>query len=240
MTDYRLIVSEEEKVDLDFWRNAMKLNTCIPAIVDEFDPTTQRVSAVPAIMAKVVKQNGAVEYIQCPKITNIPVAITKGAGLYITYPIAKGENCTLLFSQRSIDNFLLEGGIQRPFDTDTPQTTTIRCMDMTDAMCFPGLITNKETLGAYATDAIEIRNTAGTVKVSVKENSLILQQESATVQISGGNIEMTAATINITGTSAVNINSPASTVDTIPFLTHVHDFTTPGPKDSTSGGVYQS
>jgi len=236
MTDYRLIISEEEKVDVDFWRNAMKLNTCIPAIVDTFDATTQRVSAVPAIMAKVVKPDGTVEYIQCPKITNIPLALSKGNGLLITYPIKQGEDCTLIFSQRSIDNFLLEGGIQRPFDTDAPITTTLRCMDMSDAMCFPGVITNKEAISAYATDAVEIRNTDGTVKVAVKQNSLHLKQESATVDIVGGNITMNAATINITGTSAINISSPATTIDSKTFLTHIHTGGTI-PPNSTTGGV---
>ena len=236
MTDYRMIVSQDEKVDVDFWRNAMKLNTCIPAIVDEFDSVTQRVSATPAIMAKVVKPDSTVQYIQCPKITNIPLAITKGGGLKITYPIKTGENCTLLFSQRSIDNFLIEGGIQRPFDTDAPATTTLRCMDMTDAMCFPGVITNKEAIANYATDAIEIRNESGTTKVSVKENSLLLKQESASVELTGGNIVMSAATIDITGTTAINITSPATTIDEKPFLTHKHTNGTLLP-DGTTGGV---
>lgn len=235
MTDNRIVVSQDQKIDLDFWRNAMKLNTCIPAIVDEFDVTTQRVSATPAILAKYVTPENTVEYIQCPKITNIPLAITKGAGLKITYPIKQGENCTLLFSQRSIDNFIMEGGIQRPFDSDDPTKTTIRCMDMTDAMCFPGVITNKETIPSYANDAIEIRNAEGTTKVTVKENSLKFLQGNASIELVGENITMSAGTINITGTSAVNITSPASTIDGKPFLTHQHTGVSSGYQNT--GGV---
>jgi len=181
-----------------------------------------------------------VEYIQCPKITNIPLAITKGGGLKFTYPIKQGEDCTLIFSQRSIDNFLLEGDIQRPFEGEDPTKTTIRCMDMTDAMCFPGVITNKETISNYATDAIEIRNEDGTVKVSVKQDSLTLVQDSATIELSGGNINMEAGTINITGTTAVNITSPATsvgsvtTIDEKPFLQHIH---TGGTIQGKTGGV---
>ena len=215
MTDTRLISTANQKVDVDFWRNVIKLNTSIPAIIDEFDPATQRVSATPAIMGKYVKPDNTVEYIQCPKITNIPLAIIKGAGLKLTYPVVKGENCTLIFSQRSIDNFILEGGIQRPFDGDDPTKTTLRCMDMTDAMCFPGLITNKETITNYATDAIELRNSEGDVKVSVKRDSLTLKQDSAKIELSEGNITMSAATINITGTTSVNIMG-------VDFLTHIH------------------
>lgn len=241
MTDNRIIVSENQKFDIDFWRNAMKLNTCIPAVIDEFDPATQRVSATPAIMGKYIDPDMNVTYIQCPKITNIPLAITKGSGLKITYPVKQGENCTLIFSQRSIDNFLIEGGIQRPYDTEEPDKTTLRCMDMTDAMCFPGVITNKETIADYDNDAIEVRNADGTTKVTVKENSLKFLQGSASIEMSEGNITMQAGTINITGTTAVNISSPATAIGTVttidekPFLTHQHSGVTTGP--GTSGGV---
>ena len=234
MTDNRIVVSEEQKIDLDFWRHAMKLNTCIPAIVDEFDPVTQRVSASPAIMGKYVKPDNTVEYIPCPKITNIPLAITKGAGLTITYPIKKGENCTLIFSQRSIDNFLIENGIQRPYDTDSPEYTTLRCMDMTDAMCFPGVITNKEAISSYDNDAIEIRNSDGETKLTVKENSLKFLQGNATIELSGGNITMNADNITINGTSSVTVGQVTS-IDGVDFLTHIHDKVVSG--QGKSGGV---
>ena len=227
--DNRIVTSEEQMFDIRFWQRVFRLNTCIPAIVDEFDATRQRVSAIPAIRAKFIDpETNQASYIEYPKITNIPLAIIKSAGLKITYPIEKGQNCTLLFSQRSIDNFILAGGIQDPFDTKNPQRTQIRCMDLTDALCFPGLITDAETITDYATDAIEIRSADNTTKVSVKENSLKLLQGSASIELAEGNINMSAATINITGTEAVNITSPATgigtvtTIDSKGFLTHAH------------------
>lgn len=233
--DNRIISNPEQLFDIQFWKRVFRLNTCIPAIIDEFDPATQRVAATPAIRGKFVNPNNEVTYVDLPKITNIPLAITKSKKLKITYPVEIGENCTLIFSQRSIDNFIIEGGIQNPFDGQDPTKTQIRCMDMTDAMCFPGVITDKETIPNYATDAIEIRNEDGTTKVSVKENSLTLIQGNANMELKEGNINMTAATINITGTEAVNISSPASTIDSKEFLTHTHGGVMPGV--GTTGGV---
>ena len=46
---------------------------------------------------------------------------------------------------------------------------------------------------------------------------------------------MNAATINITGTTAVNIESPSTTIDEKTFLEHVHSGVEAG--DSQSGGV---
>lgn len=242
MTDNRLISTADQKVEIDFWRNAMRLNTAIPAIIDGFDPSTQRVSATPAIKAKYITPDNNVIYIQYPKITNIPLAMIKSQGLKITYPIEVGQNCTLIFSQRSIDNFMLEGNIQAPFDGENPITSTIRCMDLTDAMCFPGIITDKEPITEYATDAIEVRSADGKVKLSVKENSLKLAQESASIELSGGNITMNAAQITIngtqidlTGTAAVNVASPATVIDSKNFLTHTHGGVTSG--QGTTGGV---
>ena len=241
MTDNRCVTSMEQKIEIDFWRNAMRLNTSIPGIINAFDKTTNTVSATPAIKAKYVDPaTGEVSYIQYPMITKIPLAIARGAGVRFTYPVTPGQPCTLIFSQRSIDNFILEGTIANPVEGNNPMTSIIRCMDLTDAMCFPGVITTKDPVADYATDAIEIRSDDGKVKVSVKQDSLTLKQDSATMTMSGGNIDMTAGTINITGTTAVNIKAPATsvgdvtTIDTKPFLQHIH---TGGTIQGKTGGV---
>lgn len=240
MTDNRCITSQEQKIELDFWRNAMRLNTSIPAIVNAFDPATQTVSATPAIRAKYVSPEGEVSYLSYPMITNIPLAITRGAGVRITYPVTVGKPCTLIFSQRSIDNFILEGAEANPVEGTNPLTSAIRCMDLTDAMCFPGVLTTKDTVQNYSTNAIEIRSDDGKVAVSVKQDSLTLKQDSATMTLSGGNISMEGATINITGTTAVNISSPNTTVGTVTtidqkqFLQHIHSG---GTIQGKTGGV---
>ena len=192
-------VNEKISRDLEFMKMMFQMNTTIPAIVDEFNPSTQRVAAIPAIKFKHINPDGSIEYLEYPKITNIPLAIQRGNGVMITYPIKKGDVCTLIFSQRSIDNFLLEGNIQNPYEGDDPLTSVIRCMDMSDALCFPGVITNKEFISGYSTSAVELRNSSGDTKVSVASNSLTLKQGGATITLSGGNITMNATQITLNG-----------------------------------------
>lgn len=240
MTDNRCVTTQDQKIELDFWRNAMRLNTSIPAIINAFDAVTQTVSATPAIRAKYISPDGKISYIPYPMITNIPLAIIRGANVRITYPITVGNPCTLIFSQRSIDNFISEGGEANPVEGPNPITSSIRCMDLTDAMCFPGILTSKDTVSDYSTDAIEIRSDDGKTKVSVKQDSLTFIQDSATIQMTGGNISMEAATVNIVGTTAVNITSPATnigestTIDEKTFLLHTH---TGGTIQGSTGGV---
>ena len=212
--DNRIILSQEQAEELSFWKNALRLNTCIPAIIDEFDVSTQRVSATPAIKAKCTNLDGEVYYIDYPKITNIPISIQKGAGLSITYPFTKGNLCTLIFSQRSIDNLLLDGTkIAEPFIGDNPYTSTLRCMDMTDALCFPGILTNNTKKSNYNNSAIEIRSDDGTTKISVSQNDLTLVQGGASITLNGGNVEIIGTTVKINGHD---------------FDTHVHSGVTSG------------
>lgn len=212
--DNRIILSQEQAEELSFWKNALRLNTCIPAIIDEFDVSTQRVSATPAIKAKCTNLDGEVYYIDYPKITNIPISIQKGAGLSITYPFTKGNLCTLIFSQRSIDNLLLDGTkIAEPFIGDNPYTSTLRCMDMTDALCFPGILTNNTKISNYNNSAIEIRSDDGTTKISVSQNDLTLVQGGASITLNGGNVEIIGTTVKINGHD---------------FDTHVHSGVTSG------------
>lgn len=225
--DNRIIISKEQEDEVKFWRNALRLNTSIPAIIDEFDTSTQRVSATPAVKAKITNLNGTVSYIDYPKITNIPLAIAKGDGLSITYPVKKGKLCTLIFSQRSIDNILLDGTKPTPpFEGENAYTSTLRCMDMTDAMCFPGIITNSEAISNYNNNAVELRNSDGTVKVSVEENGLTLAQGNATIEMKNDGVSIVATTISILGQTTINGKD---------FDTHIHSGVTGG--NQNTGGV---
>ena len=231
--DNRSVPTQEWQDEINFWINAFKLNTCIPAIVDEFDPATQRVSATPAIKAKYIAPDQTVSYIEYPKITNIPLALIKSSGLVVTYPIKKGQNCTLIFSQRSIDNFLLDGTKPaEPFEGDNPKICSLRCMDLTDALCFPGVVTNNEAISNYNNDALEMRNRDGTTKVSVTQNGLNFIQGGATISLSNGEVSINASAINITGPTTI---TGQTTINGHDFDTHTHSGVTPG--QGNTGGV---
>ena len=225
--DNRIIASKGQEFDLRFWQNALQLNTCIPAIVNAFDPATQRVSATPAIKVQYTSPDLEISYIECPMITNIPLAIQRGNGLMITTPVEVGKLCTLLFSQRSIDNLLLDGTRSaRPYNGTGDFTATLRCMDMTDALCFPGIITNAYTISDYNNNAIELRTDDGKIRVSLTKNSLTLSQDDANITLNGGNVSINATSIAITGQTTINGKD---------FDTHVHSGVTAG--DANTGVV---
>ncbi len=94
-------------------------------------------SVQPSIKYKV--EDGRV--LDAPVIVNVPVYFPTGSNASITYPIKPGDDCCIVFAERSIDDWL-KGG-----ESDDP-----RKFDMTDAMCFVGMKPGR----SHSNDAIEI------------------------------------------------------------------------------------
>ena len=243
--DYTIIKDKAEdfKVTLQRLLPTM-INTSVPGIIDELvigEDGVPRVSAYCAIRLKYTNPDTQeVTYLDYPKITNIPLSVNQceSLGLSITMPVLHGQLCTLIFSQRSLDNFALSGTISDPISGDDPETCTVRCFDYTDAMCFPGVMTPANNISNYSQTAVEVRNGDGSVKLSVYPESLSLTQGTATIQMSGNNIAMNAGTITINGhtftSSSVALNS-ATTINGVDFDSHAHSGVTGG--SSNTGAV---
>lgn len=109
-------------------------------------------SVQPSLKYKV--EDGRV--LDAPVIVNVPVYFPTGGNASITYPVKTGDDCCIIFAERSIDDWLLGGESEDP-----------RKFDLTDAMCFVGMKPSR----SHSNDAIEI--THGGNKISVPENGPI-------------------------------------------------------------------
>lgn len=213
--DYSIIKDKAEdfKVSLQRLLPTM-INTAIPGIIDELilgDDGVPRVSAYTAIRLKFINPDTQeVQYIDSPKITNIPLSVNQceGLGLSITMPVLHGQLCTLIFSQRSLDNFATTGQISNPTSGEDAALCTVRCFDYTDAMCFPGVMTPANNIQNYSQTAVEVRNGDGSVKLSVYPETLSLTQGAASIQMADGNITINAGTVTING--ALNVSGEIS------------------------------
>ena len=88
-------------------RILLEVNTAIPGEVVVFDPLTQTATIKPCIKNTTIDNDGQTEYIELPQIVECPVffpysAISKFS---ITYPVVPGDQCLIIFSQRSNSNF---------------------------------------------------------------------------------------------------------------------------------------
>jgi len=145
------------------------INHCKPGIVKSYDAATQTASVQPAIR-RVWTDRGAMDL---PVCVDVPVVVLGGGDLFLTFPIAEGDECLLLFGDRAIDFWFDRGGVQDPAE--------YRLHDLSDAFALVGVASRPRMLAGVSTDAAELRTRDGATIVRVK----------------GGQIDHVADTVNV-------------------------------------------
>jgi len=184
------------------------------------------VDVLPAIQ-QIRDVDGTRQYVDIPKLTNVPIVLpcSNALGLSITMPIKKGDELILLVSDRSLDNWQLNGGIQRPADE-----TEIRHHDLSDCLCIPSALTIA-ALDTYNNSAVEIGSPSVNVTVTPQDvvinakNVTVNAEQAVAVNCNAASIDCdsltattqtatidAAASVDIT-TQAANISASATTID---------------------------
>lgn len=91
-------------------------HVCLPGIIQKYDSAKQTVEVQPAIRERTIGQSGEVAYIKYPLLVNVPVVFPQSGNYSITFPITKGDECIVVFSDLSIDNWWLYGNVQNPIE----------------------------------------------------------------------------------------------------------------------------
>lgn len=97
-------------------RGARGLRVSQPARVESYDATTGKISATPWIEEAEIGEDGTRRTVRQQVIPNIPVQWPGGGGLRLTFPLAVGDTVILLYSDRSLDRWLVRGGFVDPAD----------------------------------------------------------------------------------------------------------------------------
>lgn len=130
-----------------------RLHTSIPAVVLSYDRTTQRATVQPVVrFSRRDAETGERVTYQAPPIANCPVAWPSSGSASLTWDLANGDPCVLVFSERSLDEWLTTGEIDNePADP--------RRHHLSDAVVFPGARSFADALpaAAYAAGATVLR-----------------------------------------------------------------------------------
>ena len=213
-------------------RILMGLNTAIPGTIKAFNPDTQTATVSPNIKAINHTINGETFTSPLPELIYVPCFMpgSSSLGLTMTIPITKGDQCLIIFSQRSIDNWLKWGGVQSPVETLVP-----RHHSLSDGIALVGLYPTPQKIQNYNPNAIEIRNKDKTVYIKVSETEVVAK---APVIILDGNVIVTGTLSGpIVGgvaqpvETAAGIEHSGKTIDS----GHAHSGVTGGT--GNSGGV---
>ena len=107
-----------DKEKFKAFKNDIMFNVhcCLPCIVQSFNRETMTIEAQPVIRERVIGENGQIEYINYPLLINVPVLQYGAKNYCISFPIEEGDECLVFFSDLSIDNWWLNGGVQNPVE----------------------------------------------------------------------------------------------------------------------------
>lgn len=112
-------------------RAARNLRVSEVARVESYDPVTGKISATPWIEEGVEGEDGARRSVRQETISNIPVAWPGGGGVRLTFPLKTGDTVLLVYSDSSLDRWLVRGGFVDPADD--------RAHHDSDCVAFPTL-----------------------------------------------------------------------------------------------------
>ncbi len=130
----------------------LNLNFCLPGQIETYDPKLKKVSVKPLLKKQLSGQEVVI-----PVIENVPVVFTSSKSSIVSTPLKQGDGCLLIFSQRSLDEWLSKGGDILPKDP--------RTFDLSDAICIPGLFPFNDPGRVPTGEALEIYNDNGNVEI---------------------------------------------------------------------------
>jgi hypothetical protein len=157
----------------DAIRNAVlyqiaNIHTVFPGRIISYEYKTKKAVIQPSI------NKAYVDGMQpMPVLNNVPVIFPYSGGASLTFPVRADDYCLVLCCERSIDQWLQNGGQVTPNDP--------RKYDLTDAVAIMGLLPFTETSPASNNDELLLQY-AGS-KIRIKEDGAIVIETASTVAI---------------------------------------------------------
>jgi hypothetical protein len=229
-----------------FEANALKTNKLVPAIVRQYNRTTNVATLQPMVMLVDVNDNTR----ERNQIATAPVLSLGGGGFHINFPLKNGDLGWILAADKDISTFLENLSPAPP--------NTLRKHRFEDSWFIPDVFRKYTINGSDAANLV-IQSTDGTTRISIGEGVVNItapgsaEVTTPTWTLNGngvitGNLQVTGNT-TITGQTAVNggfiaTGGGGSQVCTLPATTtisgivvanHGHDQN--GTSGRTSGGM---
>jgi hypothetical protein len=208
------------------------MHICIPGKILEYDYTKQRAKVQPSLNQKY--NDG--EVVKLPAIFNVPVIHPASGGASITFPVNIGDKVLLVFSERSLEEWLQNGNQVTP---DDPRQNSL-----TDAVAHIGLrdfgtvspaANNTDLLVKYDGSEVKLKP-SGVIEINATEANITVPNINATGDVNiTGNLTVSG---NITGQNIeaiAELKGATALIGGKDFATHTHSGVTPG--GGTSGPV---
>lgn len=165
-------------------------HTSGPGRIKSFDAANQTAVVEPAI-EKFFRGQG---FKPLPPLMDVPVQFPRGGGFVLTFPVAAGDECLLVFAERAIDHWH-ELGAEAGGQFKSRPPSDYRMHSLSDAFAIVGVSSVPHAIQDFNASAVELRSLDGAAKVQIDGGGSILVKSTSgdvTVQ-SGGTIKLNAS-----------------------------------------------
>jgi len=164
-------------------------------------------------------------------LLDCPLFFPHGGNCSITFPVAAGDECLVVFASRCIDGWWQNGGVQ-------PQAL-FRMHDLSDGFAFAGFRSNSKVVGSISATTLQVRSADGNNVIELDPIGGNVNVKATTlIKLDAPIILTTGQIINqggIVAEDGVDISGGVLMVGTHNFNTHEHTGVTTG--GGTSGPV---
>lgn len=132
-----LLGTQNQLYDKLIQKASFDIRCCIPGIIQSYNAENNTAEIQPAIREEVVNEDNSVSYVNLPLLINVPIVFpsTKLGGVRFT--LEKGDECLVVFSDLSYDNFWTSGNVQNPIE--------VRRHDLSDGIAIPCVLSQPNT-----------------------------------------------------------------------------------------------
>lgn len=142
----------DQLIRMAFVEFAGELRVCLPGRIEKYDPDTHLASVQPLIKRKFYGRKTAGSL---PIINRVPVIHPRTANALIRLPVASGDIVTMVFCDRSLENWLQGNGAEA-------ENEDSRQHHLNDAYAILGGYPEKNSIKANNPSALEIQVSPGT------------------------------------------------------------------------------
>lgn len=211
--------------------------TKLPCVVTAVEADRQHVTVQPTVMGlqRNVDASGNVTWsnIQLPLLPMVPIKFPSGGGFTMTFPVAIGDEGTVSFASRCIDNWWQQSGVQPQLAPNG--VGSARKHDLSDGFFELGGRSQPKLLASVNGNSVQIRADDGSAAITFNKTSCAVAIESNTISLLltstafGVNYPGGSFTLDANGngffTGNVYANSNGAFVD---LLNHDHTGVKPG------------
>lgn len=166
-----------------------EIRVAAPGIIQAYNAATNTATVQLAIRERVSQPDGTNADTAIPMLLDCPVMMPRGGGYALTFPVAAGDECLVIFADSCIDAWWQSGGIQNQLEK--------RRHDLSDGIVVPGLWSLPR--GISPGEGIRITAEAGGASVAVTADKVEMITGGMTLALTAAGLALTGGSMTIDG-----------------------------------------